>query len=195
MINSQYETSLNAIRSDLAAQKRLSATQLTELRKIANNKNSETSEAAMAVLKLDPWATQISASDVQWLERLFDESSNDQTKAYSLQILCDYLHTGLAQKQRLLKSMTGTADKHWNLVIQAASSAGTVLCADPDHALLTALLDIMRNDLPGTRATARDAILRASGMTSREVGLARHSGGEEQLWPKAEAEAAKMLAV
>jgi hypothetical protein len=195
MINSQNETSLNAIRSDLAAQKRLSATQLIELRKIANNKNSETSEAAMAVLKLDPWATQISASDVQWLERLFDESSNDQTKAYSLQILCDYLHTGLAQKQRLLKSMTGTADKHWNLVIQAASSAGTVLCADPDHALLTALLDIMRNDLPGTRATARDAILRASGMTSREVGLARNSGGEEQLWPKAEAEAAKMLAV
>jgi hypothetical protein len=177
---------LAEIKTAIASKTPLSASQLSFLRHTASHGDEGASEVAMQIMKLDPWSTMISTQDARWLETLYDKSHSYWVKVYALRLLCGYLSEATRQKNRILPCLERFNETDFDLLLAACSSASELLTETADQKVLRALLVVMRSNLHGANETARNAVLRASGMTSRDIILLKQASGEPELWAKAE---------
>ena len=187
---------ITEIRKTIAAGSTLNTKQLQQIRSAAISSDAVISEAAMAIMKLDPWLTKISKLDAVWIEKLYDNTSNTLVKAYSLRLLCLFLSEGERQQDRILSCLLNAAEldvQDWDLLIVACSCAGFVLSQSHNHEISKALASVMRSTLPVTNRSARDAILNATGMTSRDILRLEQEKGNTELWSRAELAAEKLL--
>jgi hypothetical protein len=196
MDNSDNANNIAAIRATIAVGHSLSSDQLKQIREAVNNADLDTSEEAMAIMKHDPWATKIATTDAPWLEKIFDATPNTKVKMYALRLLCLYLSEGNRQRGRILNCLNNSIEldkEDWDLLIAACSCAGFVLSQLDDRELALALVKVMRSNLSITNRSARDAVLIASGMKSRDIVLLEQQKGEAALWSRAELAAEELI--
>jgi Bacterial toxin 28 len=183
---------LAGITQNIANSQNLTREQLKALRDGAKFSDLAVAEQAILIMKINPWATNIEIGDRNWLEILYDSTSSNRVRANVLALLCRYLSTGRQQTDRLLNCLRQFEENDFDLVLSACSSAGQALKQHPVPELLHALVIIMKSDVNGLRHSARDAVLVAGGMTSREIVLAERQD-EAQLWVTAATVATQLL--
>ena len=191
------EIHIAKIRVTIADGQQLTTLQLKKIREIASSTDAESAESAMSIMKLDPWATKIHPADTTWLERLYDVTPSPIIKMCALRLLCLFLSEVHGQRERILTCLKNAVEidkKDWNFLITACSCAGFSLSESYDRELASALVNVMRAELmSGTRDTARDAVLMASGMKSAEIVQFERQRGQTETWKRAELAASELL--
>jgi hypothetical protein len=174
----------------------LQGTDQQALRDILKNEHSLKTYRAVLLMYKYPAATSVTIKDRHLFERAADHAYSSHTRALALGLLCNWLSLAGEQVGRILTSMSSrTEDDGDFLCIKACSCAALALEQTWGPRLAQALVEVFHDDTrpEGTKETARDALLKVDGLTSREI-AAKERVDPRALNERAEAVAARLLA-
>lgn len=135
---------------------------------------SSQADAAMILLHAYPAQTSVTLQDQHLLEASVDNGQSAHTAALALSLLCNWLSLATQEVGRILWAIADRSHEDDFLCIQGCSCAAWVLQGELEPRLARALVHVFGDETrpEGTRKSARDALLRIDGMTSRDIVLA-----------------------
>src|SRR5262249_33571294 len=120
--------------------------------------------------------TDVNVRDRELLEGAADRAFSTHTRALALSLLCNWLSLAKDQVSRIFAAIADRTDEEF-LCIKGCSCAALALQEITDPRLIRAVINVFRDEtrLTGTRESARNALLRLDGMSSRDIVIAERS--------------------
>jgi hypothetical protein len=164
------------------------------LRALIHSAPSPQADTAVDLLYAHPAETSVTLADRHLLELAFDRMHPTFSAALALSLLCNWLSLAAEQTERILSAIVSRTDDGDFLCIKACSCASMALAEIAEPRLAGALVEVFHDKtrLEGTRASARDALLRLDGLSSREIVEASRAD-PQSLWERSEGVAARLL--
>ena len=165
----------------------LTAEESNYVREAAISEDSDLRRWALGLLRANAELCGITSRDSHWLASIADCTEDLHVAADALSVLCNWLANGGQNRDRIVRALRcdpGSPGGVW-MLITGSSLAGNLLAQGTCPEVARALRQVLHSGLPTEiRESARDAFLRANGMTARDIVLAERSGSLD-LWGEA----------